>query len=86
MPGFGRSESPGRILSIPELSDILVDWLAVLGVSRCHLVANSMGCQIAAHVAVKAPEKVKSLVLIGPTIDPHAFALAIRCPRPNLRG
>lgn len=35
------------------------------------LVANSMGCQVAVEVAIRRPELVSHLVLIGPTIDPR---------------
>jgi pimeloyl-ACP methyl ester carboxylesterase len=36
------------------------------------LVANSLGCQVAAELAVRRPELVRGLVLIGPTWDPGA--------------
>jgi pimeloyl-ACP methyl ester carboxylesterase len=36
------------------------------------LVANSLGCQLAAELAVRRPELVRGLVLIGPTWDPGA--------------
>ncbi len=35
------------------------------------LVGNSMGCQIIADVAVRHPERVKRIVLQGPTMDPR---------------
>jgi pimeloyl-ACP methyl ester carboxylesterase len=81
LPGFGRSEAPAHILSIPELADAVIAWLEQAGLRRCHIVANSMGCDVAAHVAVKAPERVASLVLVGPTLDPHAFAVTIQTIR-----
>ena len=74
LPGFGRSESPSRVLSISQLADAVVDWLAASEIRRCYLVANSLGCEVAAHVALKAPSEVVSLVLIGPTLDPNAHA------------
>jgi pimeloyl-ACP methyl ester carboxylesterase len=47
------------------------------------VVANSMGCQVATALAVRRPELVQALVLVGPTVDPsarsavrHAFRLA----------
>lgn len=47
------------------------------------VVANSMGCQVATVLAVRRPELVEALVLVGPTVDPnarsavrHAFRLA----------
>jgi pimeloyl-ACP methyl ester carboxylesterase len=36
------------------------------------LVANSLGCQVAAELAVRRPELVRGLVLVGPTWDPAA--------------
>jgi pimeloyl-ACP methyl ester carboxylesterase len=35
------------------------------------LVANSMGCQVAVEAAIRHPELVSHLVLMGPTVDPH---------------
>jgi pimeloyl-ACP methyl ester carboxylesterase len=35
------------------------------------LVALSAGCQVAAHAALQAPDRVRALVLIGPTTDPR---------------
>ena len=39
------------------------------------IVANSMGCQVAVELAVRRPELVSSLVLIGPTLDPSRRGL-----------
>ncbi len=36
------------------------------------LVANSMGCQVAAALATERPELVEALVLVGPTVDAQA--------------
>lgn len=36
------------------------------------LVANSLGCQLSAELAVRRPDLVRGLVLIGPTWDPAA--------------
>jgi pimeloyl-ACP methyl ester carboxylesterase len=35
-----------------ELAEITLRWLDELGIKRCYLVANSMGCQIATLAAV----------------------------------
>lgn len=75
LPGFGRSQGRRQALSVPELSDAVVAWMREAGIGRCHLVGNSLGCEIAAHVAVKSPASVASLSLIGPTLDPQAFAV-----------
>ena len=36
------------------------------------VVAQSMGCQVATVLAVRRPDLVERLVLIGPTVDPRA--------------
>jgi pimeloyl-ACP methyl ester carboxylesterase len=66
-------------LPIPELAARLEPALTAPAV----LVANSMGCQIATEVALRRPDLVLALVLVGPTVDPdarsatrHAFRLA----------
>lgn len=74
LPGFGRSEAPEHVLSVPELADAVIAWLAAAGIERCHIMANSLGCEIAAHIGVKSPSTIVSLTMVGPTLDPHAFA------------
>jgi pimeloyl-ACP methyl ester carboxylesterase len=81
LPGFGRSEAPNAILAIPQLADAVIAWMSAAGIERCHLVANSMGCDVAAHVAVKSPMSVVSMTLVGPTLDPHAFAVTTQTLR-----
>jgi pimeloyl-ACP methyl ester carboxylesterase len=51
-------------------------------------VANSLGCQIVLALAERHPEKVRALILIGPTVDPvyrgwvrHAVRLLIGATR-----
>src|SRR3954469_6173202 len=38
LPGFGRSEAPPQVLSIPELADAVVGWLEAMGLEQVHLV------------------------------------------------
>jgi pimeloyl-ACP methyl ester carboxylesterase len=72
LPGYGRSATPPRPLDIPELADALGEWLELTGVAAVPLVANSLGCQVAVDLAVRRPERVTRLVLLGPTMDPSA--------------
>ncbi len=65
--------------SIAELGSQLGDLLD----GPTLLVANSMGCQVATALAVQRPELVRSLALVGPTVDSrthsfvrHVFRLA----------
>jgi pimeloyl-ACP methyl ester carboxylesterase len=72
LPGFGLSGEPGRTLGLAELADWLADWLTATGVAPAALAGNSFGCQVAVEVAVRHPDLVRCLVLIGPTMDPAA--------------
>lgn len=75
LPGYGRSETPERPLDIAELADALCEWLDLARIDSAPLVANSVGCQIAVDLAMRAPERVGRLVLVGPTMDPSAPTL-----------
>ena len=72
LPGFGLSDKPRRVLSIPELADALAAWMQAVGLHSAALVANSLGCQVVVDLAVRRPEMVEALVLSGPTMDPEA--------------
>src|SRR5262245_3904860 len=71
LPGFGRSERPRAPLGIGGLADALGGCLDALELERPALVANSLGCQIVTELAVRRPDRVGPLMLIGPTIDPE---------------
>ena len=71
LPGHGRSERPPEPLGIRGLAEALAACLDALGLERPALVANSLGCQVVTELAVRRPQRVGPLVLIGPTIDPE---------------
>lgn len=72
LPGHGRSDAPPKPLNVSGLAECLVEWMNAVGVARASLVGNSMGCQIAVDAALRHPDRVERLVLIGPTSDPAA--------------
>ncbi|MDQ6655766.1 MAG: alpha/beta hydrolase, partial [Verrucomicrobiota bacterium] len=51
LPGFGRSEGPHEVLSVAQMAEWAIEWLAARGIPRCHIIGNSLGCEIAAYVA-----------------------------------
>ena len=71
LPGHGRSEQSATPLGIGGLADALGGWLDAVGLERPAFVANSMGCQIVTELAVRRPQRVGPMVLVGPTIDPR---------------
>jgi pimeloyl-ACP methyl ester carboxylesterase len=70
LPGHGQSEPSPTPLGIGGLADALGGWLDAVGLERPAFVANSMGCQIVTELAVRRPDRVGPMVLVGPTIDP----------------
>jgi pimeloyl-ACP methyl ester carboxylesterase len=72
LPGHGGAESAAEAPTVERLAEATVGWMDALGLRRAVLVANSMGCQTAAEVAVRHPRRVDALVLVGPTVDPTA--------------
>ena len=76
LPGFGLSSAPGRVLNVPEHADHLADWLAAAGLPPVAVLGNSFGCQVAVDLAVRYPDRVCGLVLVGPTMDPAARTAA----------
>ncbi len=72
LPGHGKSATPPHSLDIRALATALRAWLAALRIERTHIVAHSMGCQVAAELAADDPKLVLRTVLIGPTLDREA--------------
>lgn len=81
LPGHGKSATPPRPLDVPAFAAALRAWLAAVRIERVRVVANSMGCQIAAELAARHPELVSRAVLIGPTLDREARSFLRVLPR-----
>ncbi len=66
--GFGYTELPQQYTySLDGWTTHLLDFLHAVGIQRAHLVGNSMGGAVALAMAVKHPEMVDRLVLMGST-------------------
>lgn len=70
LPGFGPSDNPTRVATVPQLAAALFAWMDAAGLPDAHLLGNSFGCQVVAEAAVQQPARVRSLVLTGPALDP----------------
>jgi len=64
-PGYGRSERPQVDMSIPELVALLESFLDAVGLERVHLAGFSMGGAVALGFALRAPQRVATLTLVG---------------------
>jgi 4,5:9,10-diseco-3-hydroxy-5,9,17-trioxoandrosta-1(10),2-diene-4-oate hydrolase len=66
-PGFGKSEKPsvkGNYFSFSAAA--LAELLQELGISKVHLIGNSLGGGTAVRFALNFPEMADRLVLMGP--------------------
>jgi len=71
LPGFGRSVRPERVPAIPELAEALAEWMTAVGLERAVLLGHSMGCQVIAELAQRAPGMVERAILVGPSGQPQ---------------
>lgn len=74
LPGFGRSTRQVPDYSIRAHAGYVLGMLDALGVQRFHLVGFSMGGGVALEVAGRAPERVRSVVLLS-SIGLQSFEL-----------
>lgn len=75
LPGSGRSHRAyalenAKSLSIEVLVDAVLRVCTQLGISRAHFVGHSLGTIVCQHLAVRAPERVRSLALFGALLAP----------------
>jgi pimeloyl-ACP methyl ester carboxylesterase len=65
-PGFGGSDEFGDLEAVDDLVFHYLDVMDALGLERAHVVGASFGGWIAAELAVTAPHRIASLVLLSP--------------------
>lgn len=80
LPGSGRSGSATDSLSIEQMVQGVAAVCRRLEIASGHFVGHSMGTIVCQHLAVLAPQLVKSLALFGPLACPPEAA------RPNIRA
>jgi abhydrolase domain-containing protein 6 len=66
LPGFGASSQPAD-LSVEDLSGVLPGLMGELGISRAHLVGNSLGGGLSLLLAARQPALVDRLVILDST-------------------
>ncbi|HSJ31408.1 MAG TPA: alpha/beta hydrolase [Longimicrobiales bacterium] len=72
--GFGGSRRPGRQPDVPELADVMAQWLDEMGLTDIALVGHSMGGQIALHIAAEHHMPGR-LVLVSASGLPREWSL-----------
>lgn len=88
MPGFGSAPKPGRSLDMADFAAVNCAALRAAGIGPAQWVGHSMGCQVVTEMALRAPDLVTSVVLLGPTInrgERHAVLQGLRLAQDCLR-
>ncbi|WP_433201272.1 alpha/beta fold hydrolase [Dactylosporangium sp. CS-047395] len=70
LPGFGRSGKPRTVYGTERHAAVVAAWMDREGLRTARVLGNSFGCQVAVELAVRRPDLVSALVLVGPTVDP----------------
>ncbi|MCB1669974.1 MAG: alpha/beta hydrolase [Gammaproteobacteria bacterium] len=95
-PAFGLSEKPLRWKHWNPYSssgevDIALALMDALGVGQVVVIGNSIGGTLAARLALQAPDRVRSLILVSPAMNwrsgvPHWLGWLLRTPQFNHVG
>jgi pimeloyl-ACP methyl ester carboxylesterase len=64
-PGYGSSDTPDWLDTIPDLANFYLDFLDQLDLTSVDLVGVSIGGWIAAELAVRNTHRLASLTLVG---------------------
>ena len=65
-PGFGNSDDPAWIRSMPDLAMFYLDLIEETGLDDIHLVGNSLGGWLAAEILIRDRSRFRSLVQLAP--------------------
>lgn len=69
-PGFGQSDAPRGEVQPEVYADVVVDVLDALGLDRAFIAGCSWGGQVAAHLGVKAPDRVSGVLIMNAPLGP----------------
>ena len=64
-PGFGRSGRPDWLDEISDLAYFYLDFMQALGLEQVHLVGHSLGGWIAAELAIRSTQHLRTLTLVA---------------------
>ena len=65
LPGHGRSVKAFKDASLSGLADVVIAFMDALAIDRATLVGHSLGGAVAMKTAIKAPQRVASIVAFG---------------------
>lgn len=85
--GHGDTAKPYVRYDAETFGTFTLDLMDALGIDRAHLIGNSMGGRISLEVAMRAPDRVRSVTLFCPAvafIKRREFVPIVKMLRPEL--
>lgn len=67
MPGFAGTAGPRTGHDVAQGARFVVDFIDLLGLGSVHWIGHSIGAQIVVLAAARAPDRARSVTLVGPT-------------------
>lgn len=65
-PGFGQSDTPEWLDSISDMAFFYLDLVREMGLEGVHVVGTSIGGWIAAEMAIRDPDAMRTMTLVAP--------------------
>jgi pimeloyl-ACP methyl ester carboxylesterase len=65
-PGYGLSDTPDWLDTIDDVAYFYLDLIEALKLSDIHLVGTSLGGWIAAEIAIRQAQRLKTITLVAP--------------------
>jgi pyruvate dehydrogenase E2 component (dihydrolipoamide acetyltransferase) len=66
LPGHGGSAKDAGDGAVETLAGAVTEFMDAVGIERAHLVGHSLGGLVAATLALRSPERVRTLALVAP--------------------
>ena len=65
-PGFGGSDTPDWLDNVGDLAFFYLDFIDHVGLEKVHLVGTSLGGWVAAELATRCSDRLRTLTLVAP--------------------
>jgi len=76
--GFGESGNKLATYAVPDFINLVDQFMEELGIAQAPLVGHSMGGTVSLGVAMRYPERVRKVVVIGSPIDGSSLSFLLK--------